>query len=1215
MKQGLKVKWLSLMVTLFLAFGTVFSVATAALPEAKAYDADVTVSVQEIVVPAGQTSTFTVYADAKQGFSSYESQFEIPYFIRVLEIESRIDAYNGYFEYNGNHVTFSSTQLQNGYVALFTVTFTTDTSADGETGDLHFYGSIFTDVYGNKLQVAEQGTSIVVMGEYVRQKGDFDGDGNVNIQDVMYMQRYIVGNYNRAVSDADFYAGDINGDKEINIVDCQLVQSYIIGIIGPLEDYGGGGNPHGEENICGTYTHYFDQGEGTGYTVTLDLYENRRFTEDFGNDGSRREGTYVNADNRVYLVDGYTLETVYVYPDERIFDTSGYVYFNEELATVEGYQDTYRVNGSTEDTVTEDTVTVAENGAFYRTCEEDGYQIQYNGMIQILKAYEDKADGIAYVFGTNESDCWQAMPFTMDKNNKVIYVQDNGNDKEEYEINFVVIDSVLDNREDYYMTFPAGTSYYTAYQSFIKTYGEELAKKFKNLNLDNPYAESEIDVFDTSEVINSYDEIRFYTDVDESRVFYEVETFVYKNKDGYKYEANSYIKLYYGCTASDIANAMEGKDAYVVKQYRDSENGYRSIGAREKIKLSASMLGDVSGINFSNYSSSYEEIPVNVTYGGKSVAATLRIQLVPDLSRARVVKTCVAPESRYSTSYVFMRIFDNGWLEYCSFNRKDEGEDIDWYYIQYVTEEYNGTTVYVINKGYVDEVWAMNGEKYEGYDVLSYLLPLADDTVTTYTGNMFGENVKFCVFGGCYANMYVLYGENEEFNGTCKVRVEEGKFYYETPYYQLVYDIDENNNLVPSTTEDEPYLMTIDFQGIEFRLYADGKLKAYMGSMCVGDDSSWTIKDEDYSVIYIDMSVFEQGAPTEMPFYKWNIDGKYRVLTEPDWESMESAELNYVKDGETLVYTIYEASSSTKYLYDGNSLIETSSYTKGLLRYYVYDYNTMTRGEVWYYYNTENKVIYDVVRYQAVDKSGNSFGYIYINESLGFAYGDWDNRCGIDINNGVFIVTVNPDRTYSVSYNSDWLFTATQKMATSMEGENQLVVSDYAVKPANDGEVIGEGAYKLNVYNVFNGEIMGPTELNVNSYKEFENRIYQTLSEHPDAPTLCGVFYDIDGKKPVTDENFHSGDIYLIFVQNGENGNGSGEIYGIDLYVIVNGDMNTEPYKISVQSYEEFAGNLKNYSETGYIVEGAFFDEFRKEMVTSDNFRSGNVYLFMTQRG
>ena len=1118
--KSIRLKWFSLMITLFLAFGTVFSVATAALPEAKAYDADVTVSVQEIVVPAGQTSTFTVYADAKQGFSSYESQFEIPYFIRVLEIESRIDAYNGYFEYNGNHVTFSSTQLQNGYVALFTVTFTTDTSADGETGDLHFYGSIFTDVYGNKLQVAEQGTSIVVMGEYVRQKGDFDGDGNVNIQDVMYMQRYIVGNYNRAVSDADFYAGDINGDKEINIVDCQLVQSYIIGIIDSLENYGGGENPHGGDephyNIDEICKIYVRDGE------SVELYTDRTFSLNL--DGVEPlSGTYrYVGGSTVYLVKDYMFGTIYIDVDAGSFEHGNGYEFTDLNPTVEGYQDTYRVNGSVSDTVT-----VAENGAFYRTCIDDDYQIQYNGMISLAEDEFGKVNGIAYIFGTNEIDCWQAMPFTMDRNNKVIYVQDN--DKEEYEINFVVIDPVVDNRKDYYMTFPAGTSYYTAYQNFIKTYGEELAKQFKNLNLNNPYAESEIDVFDTSKVIEFDDEIRFYTDVDESRVFYEVETFVYRNKDGYKYEANSYIKLYYGCTASDIANAMEGKDAYVVKQYRDSENGYRSIGAREKIKLSASMLGDVSGINFSNYSSSYEDIPVNVTYGGKSVAATLRIQLVPDLSRARVVKTCVAPESRYSTSYVFMRIFDNGWLEYCSFNRKDEGEDIDWYYIQYVTEEYNGTTVYVINKGYVDEVWAMNGESYEGYDVLSYLLPLADDTVTTYTGNMFGENVKFCVFGGCYANMYVLYGENEEFNGTCKVRVEEGKFYYETPYYQLVYDIDENNNLVPSTTEDEPYLMTIDFQGVEFRLYADGKLKAYMGSMCVGDDSSWTIKDEDYSVIYIDMSVFEQGAPTEMPFYKWNIDGKYRVLTEPDWESMESAELNYVKNGETLVYTIYEASSSTKYLYDGNSLIETSSYTKGLLRYYVYDYNTMTRGEVWYYYNTENKVIYDVVRYQAVDKSGNSFGYIYINESLGFAYGDWDNRCGIDINNGVFIVTVNPDRTYSVSYNSDWLFTATQKMATSMEGENQLVVSDYAVKQENDGEVIGEGAYKLNVYNVFNGEIMGPTELNVNSYKEFENKIYQTLSEHPDAPTLCGFFYDIDGKKPVTSENFRSGDIYMLF--------------------------------------------------------------------------------------
>lgn len=1119
--KSIRLKWFSLMITLFLAFGTVFSVATATLSEAKAYDADVEIRLDDQTFEVGEITCFEVDAYSETGFSSYQLTIDVPSFLYVRAIRTDLygDENEGNFEWhqggqNRYNVNYTSTTNEKGKIALFFVDVRVNENTQGQAGTLWVNDALFTDTAVNRLSVETDSAFFRVNGEFARMKGDFNGDGAVTIEDVMLMQR-IIADRSMSVMKDELYAGDIDNNGVIDIYDCQYVRNYLIGLIDSLDNIGGGENPHGDENIFGEYVCNTDDGT---LTLTLNNEKSYRLYDD---EGTEKFGSFKCVEkNVVCLVSGYSLTVVSIDIESHTFIPLTTANFSEADTTAEGYTGTYRVNGSTEDTVN-----VAANGAFIRTCIEDGCQVQYNGMIGIREVYEEKgaALGVAYVFGIDESSAAMTMPFTLDMRNKVIYVEDGGHGDEpqdEYEFTFEIVDTVLGNSDYYYQSYPAGMSYSELYNDFITRYGAELSRKFNGIAFDNPVTESGKPVNDNS-IVDSSDKITlsFETKLDPSRLYYSVDTVRIRQKGDQTFEENYNIQLYYGCTASDVANAIDGEDAFVYQWYRETEHSSSTVGNRERIKLSASMLGDLSKINFNDYSSRYVELPVNVTYGGNTVSATLQVMLVPNMTGASVVKDCVVAEDRAGTSYMFMRIYDNGWLATCSYGAQDL-EDTSWYYTHYVAEEFNGKTVYIVNHGGPDEAWAMSGEQYEGYDILYYMLPAEDDTTTVYYLSMFGMNAKFYVFGEVYAAMYVVYGENEELNGTCKVLIENGKFHY----YSMVFDIDENNNLVSDTSEDEPPIVTFMFQGADMRLYADGTAKIFMGDIMYGT-TTWTAND-DYSIIYLDMSEF--GGSAEMPVYKWTIDDNYHALTELDWDSVTSYRLMYVKDGKTTVYTLYNDASYGIYLFNNETrnIQEMQSYTAGLLSYYS---NPMTGESTYYYYNTVSGILYDVVRYELVGADGNHFGYAYLNDDNDILYGHWimDNNSVSGLE-ATFVFNAE-NNTYVVNNNGTWLFTATPVMATSIREDNKLVVSDYAGKTNNgsDGSGVVVDKYDITLLVVVDGRVKGePSKISVSTFEEFGNIVGKF--DGKDDMEIVGVYFDINKKEDVTPENFRSGSVYVF---------------------------------------------------------------------------------------
>ncbi|MBR0189395.1 MAG: hypothetical protein IJQ23_03295, partial [Clostridia bacterium] len=563
--------------------------------------------------------------------------------------------------------------------------------------------------------------------------------------------------------------------------------------------------------------------------------------------------------------------------------------------------------------------------------------------------------------------------------------------------------------------------------------------------------------------------------------------------------------------------ALVGTTVQVSKVYVN-EQGKNKYEIFDNVTITAEMIGDTSKIDFTPNGSSYPKIPL--TIDGRT--AKLSVHVIADMRGAKLLNSGVSETVYYSggiptSSYYLVKIYDNGYMvRYQIGSDGNVGPNVSSYQ-EYSTETYDGVTLYAIGTPtcyFVLEgnivLGEMRYQKFVGYQHSEG----QETTDYTFPITMMGMDMSFKVFNGEFAEMYTpsFISGGLVYSGTVKVVIENGIL----NFGGVEYIISENNILSLTLPEGEPFL-TANIGGPEAWFYEDGAGFAVYGGQPIMA-FTW-IGNADLSVITFNM-MGEDGS-----FYKWMIDGIYHYNEEPEWDAAWSIfELTYVKDGESKNYTLYKFEQSVYYLSDG----DTVQNVDGGYQANIFEMDgDMGNASKYYYYNAEGEM-HDAIRYHVEDETGTGFGYMYAVPAKGILVGYWQ-ATGVNISSEEFTFTVNGDGNYVVSYNGKWLYTATHEMATNPSKDNKLIVTDYAVKQENDGEVIGEGAYKLNVYNVFNGEIMGPTELNVNSYKEFENKIYQTLSEHPDAPVFRGCFYDKNGREAVTSENFRSGDIYMLF--------------------------------------------------------------------------------------
>lgn len=90
-----------------------------------------------------------------------------------------------------------------------------------------------SSVYGEQGEVAFETVPLTIMvgsgtstEPETAEKGDINGDGTINLKDVVMLRRYIAGGWNVTADDA---AADVNGDGKVNLKDAVTLRRYIAG--------------------------------------------------------------------------------------------------------------------------------------------------------------------------------------------------------------------------------------------------------------------------------------------------------------------------------------------------------------------------------------------------------------------------------------------------------------------------------------------------------------------------------------------------------------------------------------------------------------------------------------------------------------------------------------------------------------------------------------------------------------------------------------------------------------------------------------------------------------------------------------------------------------------------------------------------------------------------------------------------------------------------
>ena len=203
------------------------------------YGAELTVYSESVSLEysAGRMYYLSVYASGSVNFASYEMYLMLPEFMEIKNVFYKGNS-EEVFVYNieGDNilkVTYSST-YDRCYAQLFEIEFELSKESIGAIGYPMFTsGAIFTNTNFETFYASSSfGEVKVTSGGPL--KGDFNLDGVVTLEDVILIQRAIVGLED--YSEASFYAADIDRNGSVNIVDVQYIRMYLIKAIDSLEE-------------------------------------------------------------------------------------------------------------------------------------------------------------------------------------------------------------------------------------------------------------------------------------------------------------------------------------------------------------------------------------------------------------------------------------------------------------------------------------------------------------------------------------------------------------------------------------------------------------------------------------------------------------------------------------------------------------------------------------------------------------------------------------------------------------------------------------------------------------------------------------------------------------------------------------------------------------------------------------------------------------------
>ena len=1261
--KALKAKWISLFIALFLALSIAFS-ATVAVAKAGEIEGgqgyasqDVSVYADDMFVEADRTYSFTVYAYSEKGFSSYSLSFELPDFMAIIEEpQSDLYGFNSVFEQDtnsyGGNITYSSANMQYGRTALFTVQVAVAEYANGYNGVIDLYSAEFTDVYGNILNVNTQNASVYVQGEYARMKGDFDGNGMVEIKDVMYMQRYMLGKYTRAVSETDINAADINNDGRIDIVDCQYIQSYLADIIYSLDDIGGG---HYEPiKVYGTY---FNGGD------SLILKEDGTY-EWYIND-YEYDGYFHNEGYTVYLVKDYELDIAVIDTDNKIFYVDVSYAFDEETNPNDGYisrisnvlaYEYYGVEGKKNETIS-----VAANGAFVRNCYEDDIFTQYNGMLNIYNVDENYAYGEAYVFSMDAS-APMTIEITVDMSKRVISYMGGGD--ENYRTIAIYVNGILQFTKE----VKEGTPYCDFYNNFINTDGNLLINNYGAIDFNDCSTNSGIYVFSDEKIYS--DDVIYLNASDNLPNIYKI-AFVLENKtlgdSNYYYlsfkKGTTYSEVYNaflekygkevsllikdvipttqsGKNVSDDTSVVDGEDifyfiyetvideskviyimdlrtadgftistpptiyygsaenvlrqlnrytyAIIYKAYKVDNNPIRLDNGTE-VSFSVDML-DVSGIDFSDYNKNSLVIPANVPYGDKTVSTTLEVYLIPNLNADDCFLECTTEKQFIMSSFDYLRFYS-------------DGENSGWVaccingagtiaYLRYTAETYDGTAVYLMRPSiYMPMNICFIVNMSEGGAVLSNYRCGEEDDYTEYHLNFEGDNVILKLFNGSYAELLFEDEGKTYYEGTIKMVIDGNT----ATLLGATYTVEEreDGNYLVMSAYDGVLVGAAYYNGQTINLYEDG-VADFVVNGEVFYRGTWNYQSEEQTCILIYNGMSPQA------FFKWNVDGVFYTYLEPYLSDEDALYGEYSYNGETVV--IYYV-LLTGYNYDGSMY----SSSQILIRFgndvfklgyikddFILEIYGMNDNE--YYYIDENNNLIIVESYYAY--KGTDKYELYLNEEIAISpIGGY----------GFFVYSYSvSDGVYSFVYNGETVFTCEFKN----QSFNVITTNFDVLKNVNSGN--GEEKYDLYVYIMSkDGKQMGYQEFTVNSLNEF----YEIIK----GMNVIDVYVNEQMTEKLSYDNFGSGVIYVKVNAGSTSGEEQNVYYEITVYYAVDG-LSYEHENMTVKSYDECISRIGNKiismaDGRVAVYQGTYLDTSRKTPVNPDNFTSGDIYAFYYVRG